>query len=292
MKHTILSFRETMNRLRHTQKKGELEIEFWSARELCPEMGYTWENFENVIGKAKENCSKVQVTPNYHFGDVTKMVQIGSGATREQRDYVLSKTGCYLVALNGDSSKEEIAWAKAYFIVQTQAAEMATPELSEAEDRSQLREKLKVSNRQLAGAAKAAGVENFQFFNAAGIRKLYTMSLAELKKKKGISANDEYWDRVCSLELSANEFRTQLAKKAIEEKKKRGELHGQRQAEAEHERVGKTVRETIHKEAGIFLEDLPPEPSLKKLLSAQKKQAKLADKISKKAISDLSSPTE
>lgn len=291
MKHTIFSFRETMNRLRHTQQKGGTEIEFWSARELCPELGYTWENFENVIGKAKENCSKVQVTPNYHFGDVTKMVQIGSGATREQRDYVMSKTGCYLVALNGDASKEEIAWAKAYFIVQTQAAEMGSPELSEAEDRSQLREKLKVANKQLGGAAKAAGVENFQFFNAAGLRKLYTMSLTELKKKKGISVKEEYWDRVCSLELSANEFRAQLAKKTIEGKKKRGELHGQKQAEAEHERVGQTVRETIHKEAGIYLEDLPPEPSLKKLLSDQKKKARLAEKAPKKTISD-SSPIE
>ena len=95
------------------------------------------------------------------------------------------------------------------------------------------------------------------------------MTMAELKSKKGIAEKEDYWDRVCGLELSANEFKAQLAKKTIEQKKKRGEINGQRQAELEHERVGKTVRATIHKETGIF-----SEPSLKRLISEEKKKAK------------------
>jgi DNA-damage-inducible protein D len=186
----------------------------------------------------------------------------------------LSRTACYLVALNGDPRKEEIAWAKAYFVVQTQIQEAKSNRLTDAQERQQLREKLKEANKLLGGAAKEAGVENFGFFHAAGIRSLYGMTMAELKSKKGIAEKEDYWDRVCGLELSANEFKAQLAKKTIEQKKKRGEINGQRQAELEHERVGKTVRATIHKETGIFLEQLPPEPSLKRLISEEKKKAK------------------
>ncbi len=275
MKHTINSFREAMAKLRRTTEKDLVEIEFWSAREIGPELGYDqWRNFMEIIEKAIENCGRIGVERRHHFAEISKMVEIGSGAQRVQKDFVLSRTGCYLVALNGDASKEEIAWAKAYFVIQTRTAETAAPEVSDAEERSQLREKLKEANLQLGGAAKAAGVENFAFFHAAGIRSLYTMNLSELKARKGIAPKEDYWDRVCSLELSANEFKAQLAKKTIEDKKKRGVIHGQKQAEKEHERVAATVRETIHKEAGIYLEDLPPVPSLKKLLSDQKKEEK------------------
>ena len=43
------------------------------------------------------------------------MVPIGSGAHREQSDHVLSRTACYLIALNGEAQKPQIAWAKADF---------------------------------------------------------------------------------------------------------------------------------------------------------------------------------
>lgn len=148
-----------------------------------------------------------------------------------------------------------------------------------------MREKLKEANKLLGGAAKEAGVDNFGFFHAAGIRGLYGISMSELKSKKGIPTKEDYWDRVCGLELSANEFKAQLAKKTIEQKK----INGQSQAEKEHHRVGVTVRATIRQETGIHLENLPPEPSLKKLLSTEKKNAKLLKKA--KSISDQPFPT-
>ncbi len=263
-----------MNRLRRVAEKGGNEIEFWSAREIHPELGYEkWENFVEIIEKGIENCSRINVKPEYHFADVKKMVFIGSGAHREQIDYVLSRTACYLIALNGDARKNQIAWAKAYFVVQTRAQETTTKKITDAEERFELREKLKQANKSLGGVAKEAGVENYGYFHAAGIRSLYGMTMRDLKFKKGISEREDYWDRVCGLELSANEFKAQLAKKTIEQKKKRGEIHGQWQAEREHERVGQTVRKTIHNETGIFLENLPAETSLKKLMSERKKSA-------------------
>ena len=285
MQNTITGFSEIMARLRKTVEKDGKEIEFWSARDIHNDLGYDkWDNFVEIIEKGKLNCSKINVRPENHFAGVSKMVSIGSGAMRPQIDYVLSRTACYLIALNGDARKEQIAWAKAYFVVQTQIQEAKVKRLTDAQERAQLRDKLKEANKLLGGAAKEAGVDNFGFFHSAGIRGLYGMSMSELKSQKGISAKEDYWDRVCGLELSANEFKAQLAKKTIEQKK----INGQSQAEKEHHRVGETVRATIKKETGIHLENLPPEPSLKKLLSAEKKTAKMLKKA--KPISDQPSP--
>ena len=222
------------------------------------------------------------------------MVSIGSGAHREQPDFVLSRTACYLIALNGDPQKPEIAWAKAYFLVQTKIQEAETPELNQAEERSRLRERLKEANKLLGQTAKSAGVENFAFFHDAGIRALYGMRMSELKSKKGVIGKDDYWDHVGGLELSANEFRAQLARTNISQKKSRGEIVGQRRAELEHEKAGQAVRATVHKEVGVHLENLPLEPSLKKILSKQRKSAKLANVTKPSALpqaaSDASAP--
>ena len=275
--NTITSFPEKMTRLRRVVEKDGREIEFWSARDIQPELGYdNWVNFEAVIEKAIANCSKVGVTPKNHFAAVSKMVPIGSGAHREQTDYVLSRTACYLIALNGDPQKPQIAWAKAYFVVQTKLQESQAPQIEETEERSRLRERLKDANKLLAQTAKSVGVENFAFVHDAGIRALYGMKMSQLKSKKGVGAKDDYWDQVGCLELSANEFKAQLARKNISQKKTRGEIVGQRGAEIEHEKAGKAVRATVHKEVGVHLEDLPLEPSLKKMLSSRKKAARLA----------------
>lgn len=276
---TITSFPEKMARLRRTAQKDGKEIEYWSAREIQAEFGYpNWDSFSAVIERAILNCSKVNVTPKNHFASVTKLVQIGSGAHRELMDFVLSRTACYLIALNGDPSKTEISWAKAYFIVQTKQQENERSELNTTEERSRLRERLKESNKLLGQTAKSAGVDNFAYFHDAGIRALYKMKMSDLKAKKGVGVKDDYWDHVGGLELSANEFKAQLARKNISTRRERGERCGQDIAEIEHQKAGRAVRETVLREVGIPPENLPVEPSLKKMLSVKRKAEKLANK--------------
>ncbi len=72
-------------------------IECWSARELELLLRYSkWENFANVIEKAKEACKNAEQNIADHFPDVRKMVSIGSGAEKEIDDMLLTRYACYL----------------------------------------------------------------------------------------------------------------------------------------------------------------------------------------------------
>lgn len=101
--------------------------EFWSARDLQPLLGYAkWERFREAIDRAMEsNENAAPGTAHDHFPAAGKMVEVGSGAERTVLDYHLSRHACYLIAMNGDSRKPEIAAAQMYFAVQTHRAELA-----------------------------------------------------------------------------------------------------------------------------------------------------------------------
>lgn len=108
------------------------DVECWSARELQWLLGYTkWENFGKVIQKAKDACRNAGEEIAYHFPDVRKMVTIGSGAEKEIDDILLTRYACYLIAQNGDSRKQEVAFAQNYFAVQTRRAELVEQRLLE-----------------------------------------------------------------------------------------------------------------------------------------------------------------
>jgi DNA-damage-inducible protein D len=90
-------------------------VEYWLGRDLQHLLGYTkWDNFLNVISKAKTACEVSGLTVADHFADVGKMVDLGSGSQREVDDIMLTRYACYLIAQNGDPKKEEIAFAQTY----------------------------------------------------------------------------------------------------------------------------------------------------------------------------------
>ncbi len=120
--------------IKHIDEYGN---EYWNARELQITLDYTeWRKFENVIYKAKDACLNSGVSELDHFGEVDKMVNIGSGAKRKQKDYKLTRYTCYLIAQNGDSRKTVIALAQTYFAIQTRKQE-----ISEKENKNKLMSK-------------------------------------------------------------------------------------------------------------------------------------------------------
>jgi len=99
--------------------------ECWCARDLQNLLGYAqWKNFAKVIDKAITACEKAGYDPKDHFAAIRKMVDLGSGAQRGIDDIALTRYACYLIAQNGDPSKEQIAFAQTYFAVQTRKQEV------------------------------------------------------------------------------------------------------------------------------------------------------------------------
>lgn len=108
----------TFDQLRRTREDGS---EFWSARDLMPELGYdNWQNFESAMDRAATSASAQGHSVDSLFISVSK-----KGAGRPQRDVELARFAAYLVAMNGDPRKPEIAAAQSYFAIRTREAEVA-----------------------------------------------------------------------------------------------------------------------------------------------------------------------
>jgi DNA-damage-inducible protein D len=242
--------------------------EYWNARELMSILEYTeWRNFEVIISKAKESCKKSLQEVISHFVEVSKMVNLGSGATRTITDYKLSRYACYLIAQNGDPSKQAIANAQTYFAIQTRRQEIGT--LEEDSKRLFIREEVKKQNKELASTVSKAGVTDFGQFNDMGYLGLYGLHIPDIKKKKNIPKEDSLLDRAGSVELAANLFRITQT----EEKIKKENISGQGRLSGTHFSVGTKVREAIEKIGGETPENLPTEPNIKLVAKKLKKLA-------------------
>jgi len=249
--------------------------EYWSARELHSVLEYIkWDKFLNVIDKAVTACKNSGQEPEDHFPRVEKMVQIGSGAKRDIGDIHLSRYACYLIVQNGDPSKEVIALGQTYFAIQTRKQEVLEENFNQLKTeegkRLFLRKEMAEHNKQLADAAKKAGVIQpweYAVFQNHGYMGLYNgLGAKEIHAKKGLKKSQNILDHMGSTELAANLFRATQT----EDKLRRENIKGKDKANKTHFEVGRKVRQTIRELGGEMPEDLPSEESIKRIEKGEK----------------------
>jgi hypothetical protein len=61
-----------------------------------------------------------------HIVEIEEMAKLGSGATRQVKSYLLSRTACIAIALNADQRKPVVKAAKEFFMNNMSSAELAT----------------------------------------------------------------------------------------------------------------------------------------------------------------------
>ncbi len=254
---------------------NEYDQEFWYARELQKVLEYTeWRNFLKVIVKAMAACENSGIPVDECFVEVNKTSPMPHGGAKAMEDFMLSRYACYLIAMNGNPSKEIIALAQTYFAVKTRQQELIEDyeQLTEDQKRLSIRREMIEHNKSLAEAAQNAGVItplDFAVFQNKGYQGLYGgLGAKQIHARKGLKKNQNILDHMGSTELAANLFRATQT----DEKLRRDNIAGKEAANRTHYEVGKKVRQTIRDLGGTMPEDLPtPNKSIKQIESEQKK---------------------
>lgn len=262
------------------QHDPEAGGEYWLARDLQNLLGYAkWENFVKVIEKAKTACQASGYEPTDHFLDVRKMVELGSGASREIEDIALTRYACYLIAQNGDPSKEAIAFAQTYFAVQTRKQELIEQRLGEIE-RLSARKKLSISEKELSGIIYERVGDQMSF---ARIRSKGDMALfgghstQSMKTRLGVPDNRPLADFLPTITIKAKDFANEITNFNI----KRDELRSEGSIAVEHVKNNKDVRDLLM-QRGIQPEALAAAEDIKKIERRVASEAKKLPAAKKK----------
>lgn len=264
----------------HAQQT-EHGVEYWLARDIQQLLGYAeWRNFnQTAITKAKIACEVSGHAVSDHFVNVNKMIQLAKGAEREIDDLMLTRYACYLIAQNGDSRKQEIAFAQTYFAIQTRRAELIEQRLLEAE-RVSARKKLTSTEKELSQLIfeQTGGNQDFALIRSKGDHALFGKSTQAMKAQWQVPDSRPLADFAPTIILKAKDFATEIT------------IHNARthqmgtEPEISHEHVtnNAAVRQTLLSR-GIHPESLPAAEDVKKverrLTSDEKKALKNPDTL-------------
>jgi DNA-damage-inducible protein D len=255
------------------RKYPDTGTEYWCARDLQMLLGYAqWRSFAAVIEKAITACEKAGLDPKDHFAHISKMVDLGSGAKRGIDDIALTRYACYLIAQNGDSAKEQIAFAQTYFAVQTRKQELIEQRLAEAE-RVGARKRLTQSEKELSGIIfdRLGDNESFGRIRSKGDKALFGgRTTQDMKDKLSVLPNRPLADFLPTITIKAKDFANEITNFNIEQHA----LATETGITNEHVKNNWDVRKLLS-DRGIFPEALLPAEDVKKVerrLTAERKK--------------------
>ena len=272
-------------------------MEYWSARELAPALGYTkWQNFSTVIDKAMLVCDTAGFNVKEHFPCIRKTVEMpikprkigftdvsktknlefdsrgfvevnktpqiefpDVSKTKKITDYHLSRYACYLIVQNGDPRKEQIALGQTYFAIQTYRQELNDKynQLAEDKKRLLLRGDIKQMNQLLVEAAKGAGIISNEEYAIFQNRGYQGLY-------GGLSVADIHYkkqlaekDKILDFMGSEEMIANLFRISQTQSKMTRENISSKELASYAHFTVGKEVREAIMRLGGVMPEDLP-----------------------------------
>ena len=251
----------------------EGDVEYWLARELQRLLGYAqWRNFERVVEEARIACRQAGESVDDHFADVSKMVGLGSDATRAIGDIALTRYACYLIAQNGDPRKPEIAFAMNYFAVQTRKQELVEKRIAEFE-RVQARGKLSLSQKALSTVLFERGIDaaGFSRILSRGDRALFGgLDTQDMKEKLGVPEHRPLADFLPTITIKAKDFANEVTHMQV----KQQDLREEPAIASEHVRNNEDVRKILT-DRDIRPEALPPGEDVRRVerrLKAEEKK--------------------
>ena len=237
---------------------------YWSARELMPLLGYIeWRKFEGVIEKAMMSAVVQGYNPNDHFAGAGKIVQLGSKGTRQVNDYLLTKYACYLIAMNGDPRKKEIAFAQAYFAYTTNEYEQLVDAMNYM-DRKPIREKATEINKTFNGTLTSHGVSSY------GIPRVISKgdqaffggnTTQDMKERVGCKPKEPLDDYLDPMVLSLKTAAKEITKYNIN----KNDIRGEDRITKEHVDNNIDMREFMYNKTGDYPEEVPGVENYKKL---------------------------
>ena len=273
--------------------------EAWTARKLMALLGYDrWENFREAIKRAWESCEAAGIDPSLNFlvgngiypwvpTEVFRGVTKNPQGGRPSEDVILTRRAAYLIAMNGDTRKHEVAFAQQYFAASTRTLEVIQQRLVESA-RMQTREKLTETEARFQGVLYQHGVdgEGIGRIRSKGDEVLFGgKNTQDMKDKWSVPKGRPLADFAPEVVNIAKQLGAAITTHNV----KTNDLTGEDQIAAEHIENNKMVRGGL-KSRGIVPENLQGEDDIKKIQRRHASEAKKLTAPPKKNKSKLATP--